>query len=160
MTERQLIVGPETVEKPYPVYLKGEITKGFGRGSRELGVPTANLPQDVADSAASVLETGVYYGWARACHTDKVYPMVMSYGWNPFYKNEKRSAEVHLINTFPEDFYGEELRVIVLSYIRPELNYTTLDALIKDIMFDIEVSKHSLEREDYLKYSKDDFFKD
>jgi len=52
----------------------------------------ANLPQDVADSAAFVLDTGVYYGWARACHTDTVYPMVMSYGWNPYYKNEKRSA--------------------------------------------------------------------
>ncbi|ORX51354.1 riboflavin kinase [Piromyces finnis] len=159
MTKRQLIVGSETIEAPYPLYLKGEITRGFGRGSRELGVPTANLPQDVADSVASVIDTGVYYGWARACHTDTVYPMVMSYGWNPYYKNEKRSAEVHLINKFPEDFYGEELRVIVLGYIRPELNYSSLDALIKDIMFDIEVSKHSLERENYLKYSKDDFLK-
>ncbi|ORY72373.1 riboflavin kinase [Neocallimastix californiae] len=128
--ERKLIVGPEKVEPPYPIYLKGIITRGFGRGSRELGVPTANLPQDVADSASSVLETGVYYGWARACHNDNVYPMVMSYGWNPYYKNEKRSAEVHLINTFPEDFYGDELRVIVLSYIRPELNYSSLGNFI------------------------------
>jgi len=46
MTERQLIVGPETVQPPYPVYLKGEITRGFGRGSRELGVPTGKCQRE------------------------------------------------------------------------------------------------------------------
>ena len=37
--------------------------------------------------------TGVYYGWAQiGGKGSEVYPMVMSLGWNPYYKNEKRSA--------------------------------------------------------------------
>ena len=47
--ERPLIVGPETPEAPFPVYLKGEVIKGFGRGSKELGIPTGTPPGDHAD---------------------------------------------------------------------------------------------------------------
>jgi riboflavin kinase len=50
------------------------------------------LPEDVAKEAA--LETGIYYGHASVGASDLVYPMVMSYGWNPYYKNSVRSAEV------------------------------------------------------------------
>lgn len=32
-----------------------------------------------------------------------IYPMVMSIGWNPYYKNEKRSVEVHIIHKFEKD---------------------------------------------------------
>jgi len=38
--ERPSIVGPESPESPYPIYLKGPVIKGFGRGSKELGIPT------------------------------------------------------------------------------------------------------------------------
>ena len=54
---------------------------------------------------SSVTQTGVYYGYARvaaekvddADHTlsaedSVVLPMVMSLGWNPFYKNERMTA--------------------------------------------------------------------
>jgi len=36
----------------------------------------------------------VYYGWAGLDFTgeEKIYPMVMSIGWNPFYKNTVRSV--------------------------------------------------------------------
>ena len=30
------------------------------------------------------------------------------------------------MHTFPEDFYGSELRVVVLGYIRPERDYNSL----------------------------------
>lgn len=30
------------------------------------------------------------------------------------------------MHTFPEDFYGVELRVVVLGYIRPEQDYSSL----------------------------------
>ena len=43
-----------------------------------------------------VCEQGVYYGFAQVDAVDPedgaVHPMVMSLGWNPFYKNEKLSA--------------------------------------------------------------------
>ena len=51
---------------------------------------------------SSVAETGVYYGYAQVlrpehdtalCEDDlKVLPMVMSLGWNPFYRNERLTA--------------------------------------------------------------------
>ena len=46
---------------------------------------------------ANVL-AGVYYGWAAL--KGQIYKMVMSIGWNPFYKNDKRSAvsETHGIS--------------------------------------------------------------
>ncbi|KAF9140029.1 riboflavin kinase [Linnemannia schmuckeri] len=82
----------------------------------------------------------------------------MSLGWNPFYKNEKKSAEVHIMHNFHRDFYGDELRVVVLGYIRPELDYTTLEALIEDINIDIEVAHRSLERPDYAAFKEDPLF--
>lgn len=55
--------------------------------------------------------TGIYFGFAQvvpragtgvdldACAEDsKVYPMAMSLGWNPFYKNERLSAVRLTIN--------------------------------------------------------------
>jgi riboflavin kinase len=89
---RPTICGDDNPSSPFPVKIKGLVTKGYGRGSSELGIPTANLPEDVASSAA--LDTGIYYGHASVGKDSNVYPMVMSYGWNPFYKNEVRSAEV------------------------------------------------------------------
>lgn len=55
----------------------------------------ANLPDEAIAPYADTLETGVYYGYARVLVDGKegtVLPMVMSIGWNPYYKNEKRTA--------------------------------------------------------------------
>jgi riboflavin kinase len=37
---RPLIVGEDVPGAPYPLLLKGPVVKGFGRGSKELGIPT------------------------------------------------------------------------------------------------------------------------
>lgn len=31
---------------------------------------------------------------------------------------------MHIIHEYANDFYGQELRIAILGYIRPELNYT------------------------------------
>lgn len=91
-SSRPLVLG----ETPLNIPLVGLVSRGFGRGSKHLGIPTANLPESVAQEADPLLETGIYYGYAQvdkaAPGHDGVYEMVMSYGWNPYYKNEKRSA--------------------------------------------------------------------
>lgn len=56
----------------------------------------------------------------------------MSVGFNPFYNNTVRSAEVHIMHDFENDFYGKEMRVIVLGYIRPEYNYTSKGSPIRE----------------------------
>ena len=92
MAQRENMVGEETPNSPYPIRLKGIGSKGFGRGSKELGIPTANLPEEGSQSVGELLETGIYFGYAGVGPNPVVYPMVMSYGWNPYYRNEKRSA--------------------------------------------------------------------
>jgi riboflavin kinase len=113
----------------------------------------ANLPDDSIFPISSVAQTGVYYGYAQVLPLEGggdilsrddilVKPMVMSLGWNPFYKNERLSAvcpkklpstpanvlrekEIHIMHEFQSDFYGHEMKAIVLGYIRPELDYTS-----------------------------------
>ncbi|KAI3658330.1 hypothetical protein MP638_007304 [Amoeboaphelidium occidentale] len=156
---RPLIVGPDEPLSPFPVYLRGEVVKGFGRGSKELGIPTANFHESIADNLSEEIGTGIYFGWASISgfSPNGVYPMVMSVGWNPFYKNERKSAEVHVIHDFGRDFYGATLKVIVMGFVRNEQNYSSLDALIADIKMDIKVAVASLERPEYHKYKQDAF---
>ncbi|KAH0840114.1 riboflavin kinase [Lanmaoa asiatica] len=164
---RPNIVGPDTPEDPYPIQLEGTVQHGFGRGSKDLGCPTgvcapylflsshslcslANLPDESITHIASIAKPGVYYGYARVYSSDQpselptkdlvVLPMVMSLGWNPFYKNQRMTAvclvcsrsvrssntfiqEIHIMHEFKSDFYGCKLKALVLGYIRPELDY-------------------------------------
>lgn len=131
----------------------------------QLGIPTANLPVDATVTPwISEAKSGVYFGWASielpADHPKLtqsvaasssspfvIFPMVMSIGYNPFYNNTVRSAEVHVLDEFGADFYGAEMRLLILGYIRDEKNYDGLDALIEDINMDCEVARKSLQRE-------------
>jgi len=165
-TSRPDIVGPDVPEKPFPIQLSGPVQHGFGRGSKDLGCPTANLPDDSILPMISVVKTGVYYGYAQVTPPEGtsstlptcVFPMVMSFGWNPFYKNERMTVEIHILHEFGSDFYGYSLKSLVLGYIRPELQYTSRDALIEDIEFDKKVALKSLARPGYEMYMLDPFF--
>ena len=55
----------EKIEQKLPHYAKGEIVKGFGRGSRELGFPTANFSEEVIEKLPSELVGGIYFGFAK-----------------------------------------------------------------------------------------------
>ncbi|TFK76148.1 riboflavin kinase [Pluteus cervinus] len=168
---RPQIVGSESPEQPFPIPLKGLVQRGFGRGGKDLGCPTANLPDESISPISTVAKTGVYYGYAQVippatttskselCANDyKVLPMVMSLGWNPFYKNERLTAEIHIMHEFKSDFYGYEMRALVLGYIRPELDYTSREALVEDIETDKKVALNSLNRPEYQKFMQDGHF--
>ena len=60
-------IGPTTgPELPFPLRVEGPVIKGFGRGSKELGIPTANIPIDGLNvGGREDVESGVYFGWAR-----------------------------------------------------------------------------------------------
>ncbi|KAF7322309.1 Riboflavin kinase [Mycena chlorophos] len=154
-------------EPPFPLRMEGKVIHGYGRGSKELGIPTANLPVDtnltpwIADIAS-----GVYFGWASlrlselslsspptsldtASHSGfSLYPMVMSIMANKFYENTERSAEVHVLHEFEEDFYGAELRVLLTGFIREGRgDYANKEELIADIKLDCDIALKSLDRE-------------
>lgn len=151
----------------------------------QLGIPTANIPVDAAPWIANV-DSGVYFGYAgikfpsshpnhpsagNTCPAHPhsfvpeskrsegwgVYPMVMSIGYNPFYKNTVRSAEVHVLHPFKEDFYGSEMALSILGYIRPEYDYVSKESLIEDINEDCRVATRSLERKEWEARKEDAF---
>ena len=84
------------------------------------------------------------------------YPAVLSIGYNPFYKNTVRSVEIHILEDFQSDFYGANLNLIVLGYIRPEYDYVSLESLVDDIRTDCEVARKSLDRAAYQSFEKDE----
>lgn len=163
---------------PYPIVTSYvDVVAGFGRGSSELGIPTANVPIEQLPHIIQDLEVGVYFGWChlksvpeekqrselrpdgRQVHYNngsrllegdlKILPVVLSLGWNPFYQNTKKTVELHILHNFESDFYGAKIKFSFLGYIRPELNYTTKEALIADIRRDIEIAQETLNTHEY-----------
>jgi riboflavin kinase len=152
--------------------LEAPIVRGFGRGSRQLGVPTANLdPQALAQGGLSLdpgaLPRGVYFGWARVMMSGgggddfdhAVHPMVMNVGLRPTVNvtgEEDASVEVHVMHRFSAagaeqqqgasfaEFYGARMRVVVTGFLRPEMRFDGLPALLSRIKADIGLSKAQL----------------
>ncbi|KAG6144019.1 riboflavin kinase [Claviceps purpurea] len=173
-TTRPSIVGPDSgPERPFPYKMEGKVIAGFGRGSKELGIPTANLPVDSTQTPwIDAISSGVYFGYASlqsipSSHAEStssssgpsapapvsgigpepaLFPMVMSIGYNPFYKNTVRSAEVHILHKFEADFYGAHMRLLIVGFIREEKDYVSREALIEDIEEDCRVARRSLGR--------------
>ncbi|KAG6138189.1 riboflavin kinase [Claviceps purpurea] len=173
-TTRPSIVGPDSgPERPFPYRMEGKVIAGFGRGSKELGIPTANLPVDSTQTPwIDAISSGVYFGYASlqsipSSHAEStssssgpsapapvsgigpepaLFPMVMSIGYNPFYKNTVRSAEVHILHKFEADFYGAHMRLLIVGFIREEKDYVSREALIEDIEEDCRVARRSLGR--------------
>ncbi|KAK9824264.1 hypothetical protein WJX72_009063 [[Myrmecia] bisecta] len=139
-----------------PVWrIRGTVVKGFGRGSRELRIPTANLDRESLQGVLAEAVTGIYCGWASVGNDSAVHKMVMSIGWNPFYNNEEKTAEPWILHDFAEDFYGAELRLLVCGYIRPEANFSSLEVLIARIHEDANISRKALDESVYAQLQTD-----
>ena len=54
----------------YPLYLIGDVIQGFGRGSKELGIPTANLDPNCLQDLR--LTNGIYYGFVQIVNPTKL----------------------------------------------------------------------------------------
>ena len=113
----------------------GNVVHGFGRGSKLLGCPTANLDCEVDSS----FKTGVYAGTATLNGTS--YKAAINIGVSPHFSDRKVSiVEVHLIAYDGNDFYGEGLAVTCTSFIRPEASYSSTEELKRQISADILVA--------------------
>lgn len=134
-----------------PWYIGGPVIKGFGRGSKVLGIPTANLLAEKFSDVLSEHTSGVYFGWAGLPKRG-IYKMVMSIGWNPYFDNTEKTIEPWLLHKFDDDFYGEELRLVVVGYIRPEANFPSLESLIERIHEDGRIAEKALDLPIYAGY--------
>jgi len=140
-----------------PIELTSKIVHGFGRGGRNLGIPTANLDMTTEIEEKIVdLVNGVYYGWAEFVPLSptkikngeereiQTLPMVMSIGFNPYYNNKYKTAEAHIMKSFDADFYDSDLKLVVLGFIRNEADFTKFSHLIEAIHNDVQVAKDIL----------------
>lgn len=143
---------------PSPVYLKGLVEHGFGRGSRKLGTPTANLPATVLRDGELSLD-GVYFGFARVPGLDDASrKAVLNCGFaKTFGDVKKRVIEAYIIHEYKKDFYGLEMRLCVLGFMRPEIRFKGIGELKATISNDVEVAKRVLDTEKVRKFTNDPF---
>lgn len=66
--------------------------------------------------------------------------------------------EVHMLHTYPEDFHGFEVRVMVTGFIRPELKFDSIGALVDRIQRDISIAKVQLQHEWSMSWKDDNLF--
>lgn len=131
------------------VAMSAPVVEGFGRGSRLMGVPTANLDVDVVAEALEGMRRGVYFGFARLPDDFKHgrwCKCVVNVGARPtFADGEGVTVEVHALRDFGRDFYGERMDVVVLGFLRPEMRFDGLQALVARIMADIGLARGALD---------------
>jgi FAD synthase len=61
---------------------------GYGRGSKKLGVPTANLPHFDDEIARNSLKNGVYFGWGYLPSEGEILGCVANIGKSPTFVNQ------------------------------------------------------------------------
>mmetsp|Transcript_4968 Transcript_4968/g.7365 ORF Transcript_4968/g.7365 Transcript_4968/m.7365 type:complete len:164 (-) Transcript_4968:134-625(-) len=141
------------------ILLEGKVVKGFQRGSKLLGWPTANLDPKAFKGKIDHLEEGVYYGWAQIESDKTVYKTALSIGWNPQFENKEKTVESYLVNEFKDDFYGENMKLMICGHVRPQAKFSSIDSLKTAISDDVEAAVTALEDKPFIKWKDDDFFK-
>ncbi len=123
----------------HPHLLMGTVVPGKRLG-RTIGVPTANLsygPERVK------LPYGVY-----ACRTEidgKAYAAVTNIGTCPTVQGENVTVEPWILD-FTGDLYGKELRLELLSFLRPEQKFPDLASLKAQIAVDAVSAREIFEK--------------
>lgn len=113
----------------YRWFVSAEVIHGAKRG-RQLGMPTANM----ALGADCRLAHGVY---AVTFRVDGVsHPGVANFGSRPQFDDGAPLLETHVLD-FSGDLYGRTAAVGFISYLRPELRFTGVDALIEQMNADV-----------------------
>ncbi len=122
-----------------PHELVGEVVHGQKRG-REIGFPTANVavadhlvPADAIYAATAVLEDGTEHAAA------------LSIGTNPTFAGEARTVEAFLID-FAGDLYGRRVTLRVERWLRGQVKYAGVDALVEQLHTDVGDTRRLLTR--------------
>jgi riboflavin kinase/FMN adenylyltransferase len=123
--------------------VEARVEHGDGRG-RTMGFPTANMHLGHCLTPAF----GIYAVRAAIVDNDQVverHDGVASFGVRPMYAVQTPLMETHLFD-FDGDHYGRHLSVELVDYIRPELRFSGLPALIAQIADDCQAARALLAR--------------
>ncbi len=119
-----------------PWFVTGEVIHGEKRG-RDLGYPTANIRLD----ASCDLKHGIYA--VRVGRGTQQFDGVASFGRRPTFDNGAPLLEVFLFD-FEGDLYGTLLDVAFIGFIREELRFGGVDALIRQMDADSAAARAML----------------
>lgn len=122
-----------------PYVLEGPVTHGDGRG-RDLGFPTANVDYWQGKITPAY---GVYATWTWV--DGKRLPSVTSVGVRPTFDppDSTPRVEAYLID-FAGDLYTQPVRVEFLEFLRPELRFSSVQALIDQMVLDTKNAREVL----------------
>jgi FAD synthase len=140
------------------------VEHGFGRGSKTLGYPTANLNCRSSPSiheflALSDSHDGIYMGWVALPGNSTIYKAAISIGKNPTFEDSRtRLLEAHLLDYNGEDFYNVKIRVLLCAYIRESLKFESIDELISAIDTDCAFTREWLDTDEVFSSLKHDEF--
>ena len=142
---------------PSPIRLSGSVVRGFQRGSKQLGFPTANLDPAAFLGVLPSLPYGVYMGWAQV-DEGEVHPTVLSLGTNPTFGTSEDTLEAYIMHRFPSDFYGHRLSLVIVAFVRPQYTLTSVEELIAWIRQDVQTAEAALHSPAYASYQQDAHF--
>jgi len=108
-----------------PWFVTGEVIHGEKRG-RELGYPTANIHLD----GHCGLRHGIY-AVRVGCGRTRL-DGVASFGRRPTFDNGAPLLEIFLFD-FKGDLYGQSLDVAFIDFIREELKFASVEALVRQM---------------------------
>jgi FAD synthase len=131
-----------------PVPLCGLVQRGFGRGSRDLGFPTANLPGSLLSGVDTTARDGVYVGFG-VVPTQSRAPakVVANVGRNQTFGDvPDRVLEAYVMDeSLDGEFYGQEMRLVLVGFLRGEVKFDGIGPLIANIRNDVAVAEALLD---------------
>ena len=110
--------------------LTGKVIKGDGLG-KKIMYPTANI--FIKEKYKIIPKDGVYL--IKTFIKNKLYNGMMNIGHRPTIGANEKSLEVHLFN-FNKDIYGEQISVDIISKIRDEKKFSSIEALKDQLVKD------------------------
>lgn len=123
-----------------PYEIEGKVIHGDKVG-RALGIPTANL--DYNDFVLP--KNGVYYTLVE--YLGVTYAGALNVGYNPTINHSiTKRAEVHILG-FEGEIYGEELKIKIVKYLRPELKFNSKEELVAQMQKDLKDCKSLFKKE-------------
>ena len=122
----------KTTEKYLGRYfnLTGKVVKGDGLG-KKINYPTANI--FIKETYKIIPKDGVYL--VETIIKDKLFNGMMNIGHRPTIGTKNKSIEVHLFN-FNEDIYGQVISIKMISKIRDEKKFSSIQALKEQLVKD------------------------
>lgn len=127
LTEGDIGTADEMLGRAYSLW--GKVVTGKQLG-RTIGFPTANL--EVAPEKF-LPRFGVYA--VDVFFATTILKGIMNIGCRPTVAGELPTIEVHLLN-WSGDLYGQNLRVNIIDFIRPEQKFASVEALKQQITQD------------------------